>query len=201
MSARGAHASQQAVRVLLAKLVIGIGTLVALASSPPPRWRAEQAQELQIVFDERNERTVLASVDLAGKLYADLAAGTLDVMVTADRSASDLVLSVRPLAPGGGEPEAPPELQPGESSDGAELTTARPDVRQPNRVWLSLPLGCGEPEPAARAESCSEQFEITLRRESQRPLSVQLSVTSFLDGRRKTQPSGVFQLVLEEPAP
>lgn len=205
MSAALPQGSAQAARALLAKLVIGISTLVALASSPPPRWLAKAEQQLEIVFDERNERTAILSVDLAGKLYADLAGGTLEVWATADRSASDLVLSVRPLtlAAGDAPPRAPAELQlEAELPDAASSPSARPDVRQPNIARLSLPLACAEHQPTVpRAESCSEQLEITLTRESQRPLSVELSVVVFIDGTRKTQPSGVFALALAEPAP
>jgi hypothetical protein len=69
-------------------------------------------------------------------------------------------------------------------------------------IRLSVPLTCVGQEPGApRAESCSEQFELSLRRESQRPLSVELLAIVSLLGTRETQPGGAFQLALEEPAP
>ena len=66
-------------RALLAKLVIGGSALVALASSPPPEWVAQQQAHLHLVFDERKERTAILSIEVSGKLYASAQGGTLEL--------------------------------------------------------------------------------------------------------------------------
>jgi hypothetical protein len=204
MNARLSSTPEQSPRALLAKLVIGLSALVALATSAPPEWHRVEYGQLQLAFDGRNERTAILSIELAGELYADAREGTLDVSATADRTASDLVLSVRALEPSMGEPaEAEGDSDVDTELDaGAGIPTARPDVKSPNVASLSVPVACAEHDPSApRAERCVAQFEITLARRSQRPLAVELNVAVQLDGRRETEPPGTFQLTLEERAP
>jgi hypothetical protein len=181
------------VRALLAKLVIGVSTVVALADSAQPQWYsgAEAQAHLQVVFAEQDERKAIFSIELGGPLYADLLDGEVQISATADRTASDLALSVRPFDPS--SDEAAPDEPAGE----AEVARATPS--RPNVAMLSVPVGCPEEDPAVpRPERCSEQFEITLTRGSDRPLSIDLNAVVQLQGRSQTQPKGTFEFHLEE---
>jgi hypothetical protein len=53
----------------------------------------------------------------------------------------------------------------------------------------------------ARPESCLEQFEVTLARESQRALTVTLEVGVYVGGSRQTVPDGTFEIHMEELVP
>lgn len=93
---------------------MGISAVVALASSPPPRWSAEKLARAPLVFDERNERTAILSIELDGELDADVGGADVKVIATADRTASDLELSVPPFEP------SPEGLEQLETTDQAE---------------------------------------------------------------------------------
>jgi hypothetical protein len=190
-------------RPLLAKLVIGISALVALASSAPPQWFALEQGQLHLVFDERNERKAILSIEVTGKLYAAAQGGTVELVTTSDRDASDLVLSARPL------PSDTAVLDPTDAPPDAEAqqslsllgALAAPDLSSPTMAWLSVPLECAQDDPPARRpKSCVEQFEITLTRSSQQPLSVDLTATVEVDGPGQTPP-GTLQVFLVESAP
>jgi hypothetical protein len=203
----------QALRALLGKVVLGISALVALADSAPegrplPIWSAEEQRQIQVVFAEQYERRALSSIELHGQLYADLSRAEVEVTATADRSASDLELSVRPLGPSPLEAarfEPPSEPEPnfrGGFDLGSAVPTARAHPMYPHLVSLAVPVECAEDDAAVpRAESCLEQLEITLTRESERPLSVELTVLVRIYAYADTEPEGTFEIHLEELAP
>ena len=189
-------------RALLAKLVIGGSALVALASSPPPEWVAQQQAHLHLVFDERKERTAILSIEVSGKLYASAQGGTLELFTTADGAAGDLLLSARPL-PSDEAVSDPTEASQADANPELEALAARsdPDLSSPIMTWLSVPLECAQSEPPARRpKSCVERFEITLTRPSQMPLNVDLSALVELGGPGQTAP-GTLQVLLEESDP
>ena len=194
----------QSPRALLAKLVIGISALVALASSPPPSWVAQEQRHLHLEFDERNERTAMLSIEVTGKLYAAATGGMLELVTTADRAASDLTLSARPLP---SDPALSDPLEAAPESDAdpelySLLARAHPDLSNPTLVWLSVPLECAQDDPPARRpQSCIEQFEITLTRPSHEPLAVDLTAIVYVGGPGQPAPPGTLQVLLEEAAP
>ena len=202
MKLRLSRLSEQ--RPLLAKLVIGVSALVALATAALPDWIAQQQDELHLVFDERNERTAILRIELSGKLYAAARGATLELTTTADRAATDLRLSARPLS----SDEALPEpLQAAREADVAPEPQAfhdggNPDLSSPTMTWLSVPLECAQDDPPARRpKSCVELFEITLTRRSQEPLAVDLIATVYVGGGPGATAPGKPQVLLEESAP
>jgi len=201
----------QAARGVLAKLVIAISAFVALADSAipgPPQWSTAEQAQAQIVFADQNEWRAILSIELSGPLYADLTEAEVQITATADRTASDLELSVRPVEPG---PDAPAQLEPASETDadlqggsepGSAVPRARANPMTPNVVFLSVPLQCASEDPdVPRAESCLEQLEITLARDPQRPVSVDLTVGVSILGAAETEPNGTFEVHLEELAP
>jgi len=208
-------------RSLLAKLVIGASVVVALADSPPRTWSAEEAWSKRVALDERSERRFLVTIELAGELYADTRSGDVWITATADRAASDLTLTGRPLTPpeepeepedpgvagfpedtfaDAGASEAAPDAGTRPDTTGAE--SSRPGPGAADRAGLGFNLACIErnrqtPEEL-RPETCVEQFELTLARESEQPLSAELSVHVTLMGETQREPPGTFQIRAEE---
>ncbi|HKO91915.1 MAG TPA: hypothetical protein VJU61_12220 [Polyangiaceae bacterium] len=207
-------------RSLLAKLVIGTSAIVALADSPLPTWEAEETWSEHHTLDEQSELRFLLTVELAGELYADTNHGDVTITATADRAASDLTLTLRPLTPqqepeepeGAAFPEdtfadagaspAPPDA--GVRPDTTGAVSGRPSPSAADRASIALDLACIErhrERPEERPEACVEQFELTLGRESKLPLSAQLDVQVRLIGETQRRPAGTFQLRAEELAP
>lgn len=191
-------------RARLAKLVIGASALVALASSPPRGWAAQEQEQLHLVFGERNERTAILSIEVTGKLYALAQGGMLELVTTADRPASDLVLSARPLPLDAALPD-PTDAVPEADATQTIVTGGvmiPPRLSDPTMTWLAVPIECAQEEPPARRpKSCIEQFEITLTRQSQEPLTVDLTALVEVAGPEGYDPSGTLQVFLTESAP
>lgn len=191
-------------RARLAKLVIGASALVALASSPPRGWAAQEQEQLHLVFGERNERTAILSIEVTGKLYAAAQGGILELVTTADRPASDLVLSARPLPLDAALPE-PTDAVPEADATQTLVTSALmipPQLSDPSMTWLAVPIQCAREEPPGRRpKSCVEQFEITLTRQSQEPLTVDLTALVQVVGPEGSEPFGTLQVFLIERAP
>ena len=194
----------QSPRPFLAKLVIASSALVALATAALPEWFAEEQGQLHLVFDERDERMAILRIEVSGKLYAAAQGGTLALTTTADRAASDFLLSARPLpldAEVSAATEAAPEADANPAIE-ALAEQADPDPGHRTMTWLSVSLECtqGDP-PARRPKTCVEQFEITLTRRSQEALAVDVSARVSLFGQGETPPPGALQVLLEETGP
>ena len=190
-------------RVLLAKLVICTSMLVALATSPLPTWTTEDEQRRWVYLDAVREQKLLVTVELGGELYADLRDGEVGLTLYADRAASDLTLVGRALTPSS-EPARPPPagsiaLPP---DGGTGVSIARPTLEAPNEARLGFEIDCAERDPSGeRAESCIEQFEFTLARESERPLNAYVHLRVKIWGEQEQQPPGTFQVRVEELPP
>ena len=87
------------------------------------------------------------------------------------------------------------------ASGGSGVFDARPSLESPNAAALWFELECTKRPSEQRGEACSEQFEITLTRGSERSLIADLRVDIVLRGRSERQPPGTFQVRLEEVAP
>lgn len=199
MKRAAASTPPSGLKPLLAKLVIGITAVVALATSAPPRWQATETRQASVALEGDSARKLRLTIELTGELYADVIAGNVVVSVVANRAASDLTLNLRPLAPGrdsSGSAGAAPAAQP---DAGSSSLTARPALDSPNRAALWLGLAC--PSVAERGEACVEHFEITLTRDSELPLTADLNVVTTLDGERERRPAGTFDVRLEETPP
>jgi len=206
------------VRSLLAKLVIGASIVVALADSAPPHWHANEEWSTRVALDERSERRFLITIELAGKLYADARDGDVEITAWADRGAGDMNLAWRPLTP----PEEPegagfPEDTFVDAGSGGTVSDAgawpattgwvlgelRPGTADQANVGFRLactdrsPSLPGEPRP----ETCVEQFELSLARESKRALNADLGVYVTVLGKAEHQPPGTFQIRAEELVP
>ena len=208
MMARMSWIRSQAARALLAKLVMGSSALVALADSAPREvglWYAEEPGKVRLVFAEQNERKALLSIKLDGPLYADVVSAEMEITATADRTASDLELSVRPYEPNPDESARAESVSEVEADfrNGFEpqtaVTSARPSPKSPASVSLSVSSECAESDrDVPREGSCLEQLQITLARGSQRPLSVDLEVLVRVQGSLQVAPEGTFEIHLEE---
>lgn len=186
-------------RTLLAKLVIGISALVALATSAPPPWTATAAGELRVALDDSGEQRVLLSIELTGPLYQGAYAGTVEVTAVTDRAASDFSLEARVLTTGALAIDsfAAPALDAG-ADGGASTLTVQPSLESPDRASLSFTLTCTQLE-FPRPESCLAQAELLLARQSARPLSARLSVTTTLTGGGGSdRPPGTSTIDLQE---
>jgi hypothetical protein len=192
----------QSARSLLAKLVIAGSALVALASSPPPRWGVQQRAQLELLFDEREERTAILSIELSGQLYAAAGAALVELVTTSER-AGELTVTARPLPASAAPPDRTEQASDAQASAEFELVLSnqQPDLGSPGIAWLSVPLECAQDDPPARRpRSCIEQFEITLTRPPGEPLSVELSATVSVDGPGQPPP-GTLRVLLGESAP
>jgi len=190
-------------RALLAKLIIGISAIVALATSAPPPWTTTEGQELRVVLDDRSEQRVLLSIEITGPLYQGAYGGLVDVTAVADRAASDFSLEARLLTPDTLAVDSFSALQPdsgAEPDGGADTLTAQPSLESPDRASLQLGLPCIQLEE--RPESCLARAELRLARESARPLTAQLSViTRLMGGDGSDPPPGSVTIDLQELAP
>jgi hypothetical protein len=178
-------------RVLLAKLVICTSMLVALATSAPPIWITEDEQRRWVYLDAVREQKLLVTVELGGELYADVQDGAVGLTLYADRAASDLTLVGRALTAIALSPDEEPDV-----------SIARPTLEAPNEARLGFEIECAERDPSGeRPESCIEQFEFTLARESERPLNAYVHVGVRIAGEQEQQPPGTFQVRVEELPP
>jgi hypothetical protein len=187
----------------LAKLVICISAVVALATSQTPRWSLEDEQHLSVALHTRREQTLLLTIDLGGNLYRDTVDGEVALTATANRAATDFTFSARALTQPG-ILESPPESTTGGPDAGRSsgvFFAARPTLESPNEASLWFEIECAEPSQERRAETCTALFELTLSRESERPLSAQLSVLTQIRGGSERERPGTFEVSLAQVAP
>ena len=180
-------------QALLAKLVIGFSTVVALATSAPegpPLWNREVEESRQIALTEAGEHKLLVTIELGGELYAGAIRGDLRLVAVTDRAASDFSLRVTRLLPADSAAVA--------ADGGTAGEVARPGVFSPTEALLGLSLACVSTDGAERAAACVEQFEVTLARESERPLTLDLTLNVALVGLQAEEPPGTFNVALEE---
>lgn len=186
---------------VLAKLVICIGAVVALATSAPPSWVLEHEQSASVALDDSSTRKLLLTIELGGALYADTRGSEAELTITTDRAASDLTVVIERL--GGGE-------DPSTSSNDAGAESGQDEgpwlvnftLEAPARASQWLRLACPPSDLEPREETCLDQFEITLARESESPLQAQLLVRTNVFGQQEKRPrGGTFAVSLEEVAP
>lgn len=193
---RSISAPAQPRQTLLAKAIIGLSAIVALATSDVPSWRTTDELRLQVLLDERSEQRLLLTLEVSGRLYEDLASTEIQLDVTTDRAASDFVLEARSLTP-----DTLEVLTFGAPDAGAEGLAVRPSLESPNRASLSFTLTCAQVELEERPESCFAQAEIRVARESERPVLANVVVTTLSTGGGPDQPDGNFTVNLEEIGP
>jgi hypothetical protein len=181
---------------VLAKLVICISAVVALATSAPPRWHAEEERLQWVHLTDATEKKLLVTVELGGELYADVRQGYVGLTLHADQAASALTVTGRALG------RSPPTDAASDAGPGVEVARSAADA--PDQLDLGLHIECAERGPLSideRADSCIDSFEITLQRGAERPLDVYVRLVVVLDGERQRQPPGTFDVRLEELAP
>lgn len=180
-------------QALFAKLVIAVSTVVALATSAPeepPVWNRDVEESRQIALTEAGEQKLLVTIELGGGLYADASRGELTLVAVTDRAASDFSLRVARLLPADGVEVL--------SDGGLVQQVARPGAASPTEAFLGLSLACVSRPGAERAASCVEQLEVTLARESERPLTLDLTLNVALAGSHEEEPPGAFSVALVE---
>lgn len=191
-------------RTLLAKLIIGVSAVVALATSGPPPWTATEEQQLRVALNERSEQRVLLTIELTGPLYQGTYSGSVELTAVADRAASDFSLEARSLTPDAlalGSFDAPQPDAGSAPDGGASTRVVQPSLESPDRASLQMRLACTELE-AERPEACLAQAEIRLARESARGLDARLSVSVHLQGYYgPDRPPGTLMIDLQELAP
>ena len=186
------RAPSAASRPLLAKLVIAVTGVVALATSRPPPWVATEERELRVALDERGEQRLLLTVEIADPFYAGLDTAEIDVVVVTDRAASDFSLEARSLTPD------TLEVFGSDAPDfGAGALTVRPSLESPARAAVVLALTCADVELYERPESCFARAELTLARESERPLVASVTATANFSGGDSREPDETFSFELE----
>jgi hypothetical protein len=82
---------------VLAKLVICVSAVVAVATSRALPWVVEDEQLLRVALDVRSQQQLILSVELGGELYADTFGEGVALTATANRGAADFKLSARSL--------------------------------------------------------------------------------------------------------